>query len=80
MSHPVPAGTTPQEWEESWSLPPQVRSLLRCPVTGEELVDVTGPDGRPALLARRAGRLYPVRGGVAVLLPQEAIELGTELP
>lgn len=54
---------------------PAVRRLLRCPVTGEELVDVSGPHGEPGLLARQAGLLYPVRSGVPLLLPGEAVSL-----
>jgi uncharacterized protein YbaR (Trm112 family) len=53
---------------------PWVRSILRCPVTGAELVDAVGPDGAPELHSTDAERplAYPVRDGIPVLLPDEA--------
>ncbi|MDD9206847.1 hypothetical protein PU560_10265 [Georgenia sp. 10Sc9-8] len=56
---------------------PWVRALLRCPVTGAELEDGTGPDGEPELVSTAAqDRLaYPVRDGVPVLLASEARHL-----
>ena len=35
------------------ALAPAFRALLRCPVTGEELVDAVDPDGVPVLLSRK---------------------------
>ena len=55
---------------------PWLRQALRCPVSGEELLDAVGPDGRPVLLSRGAGLAYPVRDGVPVLLAHEAVRLG----
>lgn len=55
---------------ETW-----VRPLLRCPVTGTELVDGVGPDGEPRLKSVAAGLAYPVRDGVPVLLVHEASPL-----
>lgn len=52
-----------------------LRDRLRCPVTGEELVDGVGPDGAPALISRGAGLAYPVRDGVPILLRHEAAAL-----
>lgn len=51
-----------------------VRSVLRCPVTGAELVDATGPDGAPELRSTDPERplAYPVRDGIPVLLESEA--------
>ena len=49
---------------------PWARSLLRCPVTGGELVD-----GAPRLESPSAGLAYPVRDGVPVLLIREAVPL-----
>ncbi|MBZ2196425.1 Trm112 family protein [Occultella gossypii] len=54
---------------EAW-----LRAIVRCPVTGSELVDGVGPDGEPELVnTSGAPRLaYPIRGGVPVLLAHEA--------
>lgn len=54
-----------------------VREVLRCPVTGTELVDGQGPHG-PELHNTSTERplAYPVRDGVPVLLPDEARQLG----
>ncbi len=54
-------------------LPAWLRPQLRCPVTGEELVDGTGPDGAAILISRGAALAYPVRSGVPVLLAHEAL-------
>lgn len=51
------------------------RRALRCPATGEELVDGPLPDGSPALVAREAGLAYPVRDGVPILLAHEAVSI-----
>lgn len=56
---------------------PWVRHMLRCPVTGAELVDGTGPHGQPELVSTsEVNRLaYPVRDGVPILLASEARRL-----
>lgn len=56
------------------TIDPWVRGLLRCPVTGAELVDVVGPDGRPELVSTSEvnALAYPVRDGVPILLESEA--------
>jgi uncharacterized protein len=56
-------------WMDPW-----VRSVLRCPVTGAELIDAVGPDGEPELRSTDAERplAYPVRAGIPVLLETEA--------
>ncbi len=55
-------------------LEPWVRQILRCPVTGAELVDATGPDGEPELHSTDPVRplAYPVRDGIPVLLESDA--------
>lgn len=56
------------------SLEPWARALLRCPVTGAELVDGTDEDGQPVLVSQDPERplVYPVRDGIPVLLADEA--------
>lgn len=53
---------------------PWVRSVLRCPVTGSELVDGVGPDGEAELHSTDPERplAYPVKDGIPVLLESEA--------
>jgi uncharacterized protein len=60
--------------EHTTGLDPWVRSILRCPVTGAELVDAVGPDGEPELHSTDPERplAYPVRDGVPVLLESDA--------
>ena len=53
-------------------LPSGLRSALRCPLSGDELVDGLDEAGRPALVSRSAGLAYPVRDGVPILLVHEA--------
>ena len=55
-------------------LEPWVRQILRCPVTGAELVDATGPDGVPELHSTDPDRplAYPVRDGIPVQLESDA--------
>ncbi|WP_136519436.1 Trm112 family protein [Cellulomonas telluris] len=56
------------------SLEPWARALLRCPVTGAELVDGTDENGQPVLVSQDPERplVYPVRDGIPVLLADEA--------
>ena len=58
-------------------LAPWVRAILRCPVTGAELVDGVGPDGEPELHSTDPHRplAYPIREGIPVLLESDAREL-----
>lgn len=60
--------------KQALALDPWVRQVLRCPVTGAELVDNVGPDGQPELLAVNDVNplAYPVRDGVPILLESEA--------
>lgn len=57
---------------------PWVRSILRCPVSGHELLDVIDEAGSPALqCAEDCGgegrrRRYPWRDGIPVLLVDDA--------
>ncbi|SFK06877.1 Trm112 family protein [Cellulomonas sp. KH9] len=55
-------------------LEPWARALLRCPVTGAELVDGTDDEGAPALVSTDPERplVYPVVDGIPVLLVDEA--------
>ncbi|PYF99381.1 hypothetical protein SAMN05216184_10791 [Georgenia satyanarayanai] len=63
--------------EQPATIEPWVRDILRCPVTGAELVEGTAPDGTPELRSTAPQRplAYPVRDGVPVLLAEEAREL-----
>ena len=56
------------------AIDPWVRSILRCPVTGAELLDAVGPTGEPELHSTDQERplAYPVREGIPVLLESEA--------
>ncbi|MGW8565884.1 Trm112 family protein [Isoptericola sp. NPDC055881] len=59
---------------EAPTIDPWVRSILRCPVTGAELVDAVGPDGEQELRSTDPERplAYPVRDGIPVLLESDA--------
>lgn len=60
--------------EEAAPLAAWARALLRCPVTGAELVDGVGPDGAPELHSTDPERplAYPVVDGIPVLLASDA--------
>ncbi|MBO9569580.1 MAG: hypothetical protein J7503_12235 [Cellulomonas iranensis] len=55
-------------------LEPWARALLRCPLTGAELVDAVAADGSPVLRSTDPERPveYPVLDGIPVLLVDEA--------
>ncbi|GIG39648.1 Trm112 family protein [Cellulomonas phragmiteti] len=55
-------------------LEPWARALLRCPVSGAELVDGVAADGSPVLVSTDPERplQYPVVDGIPVLLVDEA--------
>ncbi len=56
------------------TIEPWLREILRCPVTGAQLVDGVGPDDSPELVSTAPEQVlaYPVRDGVPVLLAHEA--------
>lgn len=59
------------------TIEPWLREILRCPVTRQELVDATGPDGTPELHTREPDadgvrRAYRIEDGIPVLLAEEA--------
>lgn len=58
----------------SVTIEPWVRAILRCPVTGAELVDGIGPTGEQELHSTDPARplAYPVREGIPVLLESDA--------
>lgn len=58
--------------ERSGVLPSGLRSALRCPLSGDELVDGVDEAGRPTLVSRSTGLAFPVRDGVPILLVHEA--------
>ena len=53
-------------------LPSRLRAALRCPLSGDELVDGIDDTGHPTLVSQNAGLAYPVRDGVPILLVHEA--------
>ena len=65
-------GTVPA-LEQRAVLPSGLRSALRCPLSGDELVDGLDEAGRPALVSRSVALAYPVRDGVPILLVHEAL-------
>ena len=58
--------------EQRAVLPCGLRSTLRCPLSGDELVDGFDEAGRPTLVSRSTGLAFPVRDGVPILLVHEA--------
>lgn len=59
------------------TIEPWLREILRCPVTQQELVDGTSPDGQPELQALTPDadgvrRAYRIEDGIPVLLADEA--------
>jgi uncharacterized protein YbaR (Trm112 family) len=54
---------------------PKLLEALVCPLTRTTL---SYDAGRQELVSRAAGLAYPVRGGVPVMLPDEARALGEE--
>lgn len=55
------------------ALPPALRSSLRCPLSGQELIDGVDDTGQPVLISPSVDLAYPVRDGVPVLLVHEAL-------
>ena len=53
-------------------LPSGLRAVLRCQLSGDELVDGIDDTGHPTLVSQSAGLAYPVRDGVPILLVHEA--------
>ena len=76
MSHPDDVRVP----EQGTVLPSGLRSVLRCPLSGDELVDGVDEAGRPTLVARSVGLAYPVRDGVPILLVHEALRLSAPGP
>lgn len=58
--------------ERSGVLPSGLRSALRCPLSGDELVDGVDEAGRSTLVSQSTGLAFPVRDGVPILLVHEA--------
>ena len=62
----------------SVTIEPWLREILRCPVTGSELVDGVDEQGNPRLESsaespEHGGRLaYPITDGIPVLLADDA--------
>lgn len=58
----------------SAEITPWLRELLRCPVTGTELVDGTDEQGNPELRNTSADQplAFPITDGIPVLLADQA--------
>jgi len=54
------------------ALSSSLRTSLRCPLSGQELIDGVDDDGSPVLLSQAVDLAYPVRDGVPILLVHEA--------
>ena len=50
-----------------------LRAALRCPLSGEELMNGVDDSGRLAFISQTVGLAYPVRDGVPILLVHEAL-------
>lgn len=50
-----------------------LRAALRCPLSGEELMNGVDDSGRLTLISQTVGLAYPVRDGVPILLVHEAL-------
>ena len=50
-----------------------LRAALRCPLSGEELMNGVDDSGCLALISQTVGLAYPVRDGVPILLVHEAL-------
>lgn len=62
------------EHDDDPGLEPWIREILRCPACGSTLWDGVRPDGGPELVCTgdACGLAYAVRGGIPVLLVDEA--------
>ena len=49
----------------------ELLSILACPVCHGDLEETQGPP--PGLGCTACGRIYPVRDGIPVMLPEEAV-------
>lgn len=48
----------------------ELLAILVCPICHEDLDEVPGPS--PGLRCSKCRRIYPVRDGIPVMLPEEA--------
>ena len=61
MSDTTPSGNTPVD--------PRLLEILVCPITKGPL---EYDRARNELISRAAGRAYPIRDGIPIMLPEEA--------
>jgi uncharacterized protein len=64
--------TTAEPPTEDVPVDPRLLEILVCPVTKGPLVYDRAAN---ELISRRAGLAYPVRGGIPIMLPEEARKL-----
>lgn len=65
-------GPEPQRPTPCPALSPSLRTSLRCPLSGQELINGVDDDGSPVLISQAVDLAYPVRDGVPILLVHEA--------
>ena len=69
MTSDQPHSPPPAEPEKKPRVDPRLLELLVCPVTRAELIYDAA---RQELISRAAKLAYPIRGGVPIMLPDEA--------
>jgi uncharacterized protein YbaR (Trm112 family) len=69
VSDTVPAHNAP---DRQLAVDPRLLEILVCPVTKGPLEYDRAAN---ELISRRAGLAYPVRGGIPIMLPEEARKL-----
>lgn len=62
----------PDEPRRSVPVDPRLLEILVCPVTKGPLI--YDPEAQE-LISRKAGLAYPIRGGIPIMLPDEARKL-----
>jgi uncharacterized protein YbaR (Trm112 family) len=64
-----PSATVPEAAPAQQAVDPRLLEILVCPLTKQPLVY---DRARGELISRAAGLAYPIRGGIPIMLPDEA--------